>query len=177
MILSWNDSLQGAATTNDGHNVVIHEFAHQLDQENGPANGAPPMAGGAARVRRWTEVFSTAFSQLQQQLAQGEPTLIDGYGATNPAEFFAEVPVPSNTLVVLEMGMFQYRLRLPASVTYSTRPARGRRRLRVHPDGRRHPLHPRQQPAVQGRQEVSGLGVAGGDCGAGGAVVAVAVVG
>ena len=71
--------------------MVIHEFAHQLDQENGPANGAPPMAGGAARVRRWTEVFSTAFSQLQQQLAQGEPTLIDGYGATNPAEFFAVV--------------------------------------------------------------------------------------
>ena len=91
MILSWNDSLQGAATTNDGHNVVIHEFAHQLDQENGSANGAPPMAGGAARVRRWTEVFSTAFNQLQQQLAQGEPTLIDGYGATNPAEFFAVV--------------------------------------------------------------------------------------
>ena len=91
VVLSWNDSLQGAATTNDGHNVVIHEFAHQLDQENGSANGAPPMAGGAARVRRWTEVFSTAFSQLQQQLAQGEPTLIDGYGATNPAEFFAVV--------------------------------------------------------------------------------------
>ena len=58
VILSWNDTVQGAATANDGHNVVIHEFAHQLDQENGPANGAPPMAGGAARVRRWTEVFS-----------------------------------------------------------------------------------------------------------------------
>ena len=36
-------------------------------------------------------MFSTAFSQLQAQLAQGEPTLIDGYGATNPAEFFAVV--------------------------------------------------------------------------------------
>ena len=91
VILSWNDTVQGAATTNDGHNVVIHEFAHQLDQESGSANGAPPMAGGAARVRRWTEVFSTAFNQLQQQLAQGQPTLIDGYGATNPAEFFAVV--------------------------------------------------------------------------------------
>ena len=91
VILSWHDTVQGAATANDGHNVVIHEFAHQLDQENGSANGAPPMAGGAARVRRWTEVFSTAFNQLQQQLAQGEPTLIDGYGATNPAEFFAVV--------------------------------------------------------------------------------------
>ena len=91
VILSWNDTVQGAAVADDGHNVVIHEFAHQLDQENGSANGAPPMAGGAARVRRWTEVFSTAFSQLQAQLAQGEPTLIDGYGASNPAEFFAVV--------------------------------------------------------------------------------------
>ena len=91
VILSWHDTLEGAAVANDGRNVVIHEFAHQLDQENGPANGAPPMAGGAARVRRWTQVFSTAFSQLQAQLAQGEPTLIDGYGATNPAEFFAVV--------------------------------------------------------------------------------------
>ena len=91
VILSWDDALQGATTVGDGRNVVIHEFAHQLDQENGSANGAPPMAGGAARVRRWTEVFSTAFNQLQQQLAQGEPTLIDGYGATNPAEFFAVV--------------------------------------------------------------------------------------
>lgn len=89
VILSWSDSLHDAAQDQDGHNVVIHEFAHQLDQENGGANGAPPMPGGAARLKRWTQVFSEAFAQLQAQVASGEPTLIDGYGATNPAEFFA----------------------------------------------------------------------------------------
>lgn len=91
VILSWNDTVQGAAVADDGHNVVIHEFAHQLDQENGSANGAPPMAGGAARVQRWTRVFSDAFTQLQAQVQRGEPSLLDDYGATNPAEFFAVV--------------------------------------------------------------------------------------
>jgi len=37
IVLSWQDSLHGAELPNDGHNVVIHEFAHQLDQENGKA--------------------------------------------------------------------------------------------------------------------------------------------
>ena len=47
VVLSWEDALAGAESPDDGRNVVIHEFAHQLDQENGRANGAPPMAGKA----------------------------------------------------------------------------------------------------------------------------------
>ena len=91
VILSWDDALQGATTVGDGRNVVIHEFAHQLDQENGDANGAPYLGGGAARLQRWSQVLGDAFAQLQAQLQRGEPTLLDGYGATNPAEFFAVV--------------------------------------------------------------------------------------
>ncbi len=90
LILSWPEVLAGAADAEDGHNVVIHEFAHQLDQESGPANGAPVL-GRAAAYARWSAVLSAAYAELQNCLARGEPTLIDAYGATDPAEFFAVV--------------------------------------------------------------------------------------
>lgn len=88
VILSWPDVLAGAAVPDDGHNVVIHEFAHQLDQETGSANGAPYVQGQQAR-QRWAETMKTEFEALQARLANGHPGLIDAYGATDPAEFFA----------------------------------------------------------------------------------------
>lgn len=88
VILSWPDVLAGAAAPGDGHNVVIHEFAHQLDQETGRANGAPFVPGQAARLR-WAQTMKQEFDDLRQRLAQGETGLIDAYGATDPAEFFA----------------------------------------------------------------------------------------
>ena len=69
---------------------MIHEFAHQLDQEAGSANGAPWL-GTAARRRRWAAVMAQEFEQLRQQLHGGQVSLIDPYAATDPAEFFAVV--------------------------------------------------------------------------------------
>ncbi len=94
VILSWQDCLEGAARSDDGRNVVIHEFAHQLDQENGAANGAPPPApevGGPARysAQRWAQVFHTAYAQLQNEADTGAQGLLSHYGAQDPAEFFA----------------------------------------------------------------------------------------
>lgn len=88
IVLSWQDTLDGAKITDDGRNVVIHEFAHQLDQENGSANGAPILNKGQT-YKCWSEIFSSEFEQLQIQARKGEPSLFDYYGATNPAEFFA----------------------------------------------------------------------------------------
>ena len=88
VVLSWQDTLDGAQTPDDGRNVVIHEFAHQLDQENGPANGAP-ILDAQQSYQCWSEVFSAQFAVLQQQAKIGAPSLFDYYGATNPAEFFA----------------------------------------------------------------------------------------
>ncbi len=88
VILSWADVLAGAADPQDGHNVVLHEFAHQIDQAHGRANGAPWLPGRARR-ERWAHVMGTEFEALHQQLARGEDTLIDPYGASEPAEFFA----------------------------------------------------------------------------------------
>ena len=90
VLLSWRDVLAGAADPHDGRNVVIHEFAHQLDQVNGAANGAPFMPG-AQRRARWAAVLGAEFQALQERLAQGMESLIEPYAATNPAEFFAVV--------------------------------------------------------------------------------------
>lgn len=88
VILSWHDAVEGATVADDGRNVVIHEFAHQLDQDNGVANGTPPMAGRLRR-ERWARVLGAEFAVLQQRVSARQPTLLDGYGATDPAEFFA----------------------------------------------------------------------------------------
>jgi Mlc titration factor MtfA (ptsG expression regulator) len=88
VVLSWEDVLEGAAIDDDGRNVVIHEFAHQLDQEKGYANGAP-LLGGRDRYARWSVVFAEAYRQLREQAWFGQPTLLNPYGATDPAEFFA----------------------------------------------------------------------------------------
>ena len=102
VILSWQDALAGAADPHDGHNVVIHEFAHQLDQADGVANGAPPdrapdrlpahwPAGHETKHTgaSWAEVFQRAYTQLQREAALGLPSVIPPYGAKDPAEFFA----------------------------------------------------------------------------------------
>ncbi|MEW6982930.1 zinc-dependent peptidase [Colwelliaceae bacterium 6471] len=88
IVLSWEDTKLGAEIPYDGHNVVIHEFAHQLDQENGRANGAP-ILGRNQTYDTWSKAFSVQFNLLQQQANAGIPSLFDYYGASEPAEFFA----------------------------------------------------------------------------------------
>ncbi len=88
VVLSWEDVMAGAAHPSDGRNVVIHEFAHQLDQETGHANGAPRLRSRAS-YSSWSKVFSQEFALLQQQTQAGLATLLGDYGATDPAEFFA----------------------------------------------------------------------------------------
>jgi len=88
VVLSWQDTLDGAQIPDDGRNVVIHEFAHQLDQENGTANGAPILSK-EQNYTEWSHVFNEQFEHLQRHAANGTESLFDYYGATNPAEFFA----------------------------------------------------------------------------------------
>ncbi len=90
VILSWQDTLAGAAVVDDGQNVAIHEFAHQLDQETGHANGAPVLAR-RAQYRHWASVLGEEFGNLQARVTRGEPSLFSDYGATNPGEFFAVI--------------------------------------------------------------------------------------
>jgi Mlc titration factor MtfA (ptsG expression regulator) len=68
--------------------VVLHEFAHQLDSESGSNNGAPDL-GSAARYRSWSQTLSRDFALLRRDTWFGYRDVLDPYGATNPAEFFA----------------------------------------------------------------------------------------
>ena len=90
LVLSWDDVVKGARDPRDGHNVVLHEFAHALDQEDGEGDGAPILSQ-RARYRPWAEVLGRAYQALVEDEARHRKTIIDTYGATNPAEFFAVV--------------------------------------------------------------------------------------
>lgn len=86
VVLAWDDVQKGVHDFSDGYNVVLHEFAHQLDHESGTTNGAPLLYNKAA-YKSWAYVFGSEFEKLQQ--SQPGESVIDYYGATNPAEFFA----------------------------------------------------------------------------------------
>jgi len=88
VIVAWDAVRHGAADPHDGANVVMHEFAHQLDQDTGAANGAPYVGRGAPQ-RAWARVMNQEFDALRGRLARAEPGVIEPYAATSPAEFFA----------------------------------------------------------------------------------------
>ncbi len=90
VVLSWLDTLEGAAIPDDGQNVVIHEFAHQLDQETGAANGTPVLVR-RAHYAQWSKVLAAEFRHLKGMIALQQVSLFSAYGASDPAEFFAVV--------------------------------------------------------------------------------------
>ena len=88
VILAWDHVQKNNPHLPDGHDVVLHEFAHQLDSESGRTNGAP-LLKNKARYQRWSETMSREFSLLQEAAETQAESVLDYYGATNPAEFFA----------------------------------------------------------------------------------------
>lgn len=89
VILAWDEVVYSCEST-DGFNVVLHEFAHQLDLEDGVVDGVPVL-GRASFYTRWGKVLATSYEQLQRDVQRRRRTLIDDYGASDPAEFFAVV--------------------------------------------------------------------------------------
>ncbi len=86
VILSWDDTLAGGII--DGSNLVIHEFAHKLDMQNGVANGFPPLHKGVKRSD-WVKGFTKAFDYFERKCNGDELHGINCYAATDPAEFFS----------------------------------------------------------------------------------------
>jgi Mlc titration factor MtfA (ptsG expression regulator) len=89
LVLAWDHVLRSARHLG-GDNVVLHEFAHQLDALDGAVDGAPEL-GSRARYASWARVLGEEFKDLSERLHQGRGSDIDSYGATNPPEFFAVV--------------------------------------------------------------------------------------
>jgi Mlc titration factor MtfA (ptsG expression regulator) len=90
LVLAWDAVKRGAADPSDGENLVLHEFAHQLDFEDHGTDGSPALATRAEYLA-WARVMSREFKALRAADEAGTPTVLNTYGATNPAEFFAVV--------------------------------------------------------------------------------------
>jgi len=88
VVLAWDSVTGGTSNVTDAQNVVIHEFAHQLDQEDGVADGAPILEH-RSRYRAWARVLSAEYEALQNRKKRHRRSVMSKYGATNPAEFFA----------------------------------------------------------------------------------------
>ncbi|WP_411820743.1 M90 family metallopeptidase [Hyphococcus formosus] len=88
VILAWDHAAYGAFAPHDGENVVLHEFAHQLDDETGVTDGSPLLDADQS-ASQWARTFQRAFKRLRDDVHEGRDTVINPYGATNPAEFFA----------------------------------------------------------------------------------------
>jgi Mlc titration factor MtfA (ptsG expression regulator) len=88
IVLSWADIAENADGTGDGANVVLHEFAHYLDFEDGAGNGAPLLAA-AGDYERWSQVMRAAYARVWHRVRGGRASVIDEYALEDEAEFFA----------------------------------------------------------------------------------------
>jgi hypothetical protein len=85
ILIAWDTVLAEARHPGRGHNVVFHEFAHQLDMLDGVVDGTPPLAT-TADVARWVEVCTRIYGQVAH--GRGGRSL-GAYAGVNPGEFFA----------------------------------------------------------------------------------------
>ena len=90
LVLAWDHVKEESLDIRDGHNVVLHEFSHQLDQEDGRSDGAPILEQGSSYVA-WARILSIEYGELVEKVKKHHKDVIDSYGATNPAEFFAVI--------------------------------------------------------------------------------------
>ena len=88
VVLAWDSVIGGAVNIQDGKNVVLHEFSHQLDQADGVADGAPILESRSSYAT-WARVLGAEYEKLQKKAKRYRKSVMHRYGATNPPEFFA----------------------------------------------------------------------------------------
>lgn len=90
VVLSWHEARKQAYHLTH-HNVIVHEFAHELDFEDGMADGTPPLQRGL--YTRWAHIMQQDYEALSAAITRGryldKYKLLGAYAATNEAEFFA----------------------------------------------------------------------------------------
>ena len=85
IVLAWDAARSGALDMRDGRNVILHEFAHQLDTEDGAADGVPYLESRSDYVA-WARAFRPEYERLRKS---PQKSILDSYGGEHPAEFFA----------------------------------------------------------------------------------------
>lgn len=88
VLLSWDCALAESRDPSTGHNLVIHEFAHQLDFMDGLFDGVPPLRG-IEQTTRWSSLMQKGFARLQRELSEEDETFLGDHAGTNATEFFA----------------------------------------------------------------------------------------
>ena len=88
LVLSWADIQMAGVGENGAYNVVLHEFAHQLDAEDGVTDGTPFFPRRAARIH-WQRTLEAEYARIMEEAGRGTISVLDPYGAESPAEFFA----------------------------------------------------------------------------------------
>jgi Mlc titration factor MtfA (ptsG expression regulator) len=88
VVLSWDNVRRGSADIHDGHNVVFHEFAHQLDSSGAKGDSSPVVQNYSTYIA-WARILEKDYHKLRHDVRRNVATFLDEYGAKNPAEFFA----------------------------------------------------------------------------------------
>ncbi len=88
IVLTWSEIKRDSKKHNDGKNLILHEFTHQLDDENTASEGVP-MFENNQQTLAWARVFTKEYESLITDVMQNKKTLLDEDGANSPAEFFA----------------------------------------------------------------------------------------
>jgi len=88
VVLSWQDAQKGLRHERDGNNVILHEFAHKLDEETTIMDGLPVLRS-PQEYRAWAEVLTEEYAAFLQRVERGDNDVIDEYGAVSAPEFFA----------------------------------------------------------------------------------------
>lgn len=89
VLLAWDKVLAGSQDVSSGRNVVIHEFAHHLDLQDGYWNGCPELRTKVQRAQ-WYQAMNTVFTNLRWDLMRGRNVFFGDNAGNNPTEFFAE---------------------------------------------------------------------------------------
>ncbi|MFB0525203.1 MAG: zinc-dependent peptidase, partial [Phycisphaerae bacterium] len=88
VVLSWDDVRRSAADIHDGHNVVLHEFAHQIDSSFAKGDSTLVLESTSTFIA-WARILQKEYQKLRREVSRDSGTILDKYGAVNPAEFFA----------------------------------------------------------------------------------------
>jgi len=92
VVLSW-DEVKKEAYHLHTDNVVVHEFAHEIDFMDTQVDGVPPMI--QSKYKEWIDVLYKEYAKLNHALIDADEyskyKLIGEYASTNEAEFFAVI--------------------------------------------------------------------------------------
>jgi Mlc titration factor MtfA (ptsG expression regulator) len=92
VIIIWHDAKKEAYHLRHD-NVIVHEFAHEIDFMDGEVDGVPPIE--KSKYDEWSRVLFGDYKKLSDVVLKnrewGKYKLLGSYAATNEAEFFAVV--------------------------------------------------------------------------------------